>query len=64
MAKAKEETRTIIDAHGNSQEEPVSARSGPAHLKSKHPNGRFTGRTDAHGNEIWETPSKKEDEAA
>ena len=45
-----------IDAHGNKA--MVDAPVGPAHLKDKHPNGRFTGKKDAHGNEIWETPEK------
>jgi len=48
----------IRDAHGNKAFEDADARSGPAHLKEKHPNGRFTGKTDAHGNEIWETPEE------
>ena len=48
----------IKDAHGNVAFEDAAARSGPAHLKEKHPNGRNTGRKDAHGNEIWETPEE------
>lgn len=54
----------IKDAHGNTVYEDADARSGPAHLKDKHPDGVFTGRKDAHGNEIWETPAKKKEEAA
>jgi hypothetical protein len=52
-------TKKIIDAHGNEAEVDAEVGTGPAHLKSKHPNGRFTGKIDAHGNEIWETPSGK-----
>ena len=52
--------KEIIDAHGNKTTVEVADDhgSGPAHLKSKHPKGRFTGRIDAHGNEIWETPKR------
>jgi hypothetical protein len=56
---AKVETKTIRDAHGNDAEVPVHVGTGAEHLKDKHPNGRFTGRHDAHGNEIWETPKKE-----
>lgn len=63
MAKVEEKAKVKIkDAHGNDAFEAADARSGPAHLKSKHPNGRFTGRHDAHGNEIWETPGADEGE--
>jgi hypothetical protein len=53
----------IKDAHGNVVYEDADARSGPAHLASKHQNrkGSFnTGRKDAHGNDIWENPADKE----
>ena len=63
MAKAKEEpTKTIKDAHGNAAEVPVHVGTGPDHLKDKHPKGVNTGRKDAHGNEIWETPNEKSDD--
>jgi hypothetical protein len=58
-AKAPEGQVAIRDAHGNEAFEDAAARSGPAHLKDKHPNGRNTGRKDAHGNEIWETPEEE-----
>jgi len=54
----------VKDAHGNVVYEDAAARTGPAHLKDKHPKGRNTGRKDAHGNEIWETPKGSEEEAA
>ncbi len=44
------------DAHGNKVF--VDPPTGPAHLKEKHINNagaRFTGKKDAHGNEIWES---------
>lgn len=59
-------TKAITDAHGNKAFVHESAGTGPAHLKDKHPKGVNTGRKDAHGNDIWETPgkAKKEEEAA
>jgi hypothetical protein len=72
MAKAKEAKEKhmdadkdqveYIDAHGNKALRDKDATSGPAHLKEKHPHGVNTGRRDAHGNEIWETPGEKQDE--
>lgn len=61
MAKPKEAaepTKSITDAHGNAKEVPVHHGTGADHLKDKHPNGVNTGRKDAHGNEIWETPEE------
>ena len=46
----------VKDAAGNPIFRDASIGTGPDYLKSKHPNGRFTGKKDAHGNEIWETP--------
>jgi hypothetical protein len=63
MAKeAKEPTKTITDAHGNPKEVPAHVGTGADHLKEKHPRGVNTGRKDAHGNEIWETPAKEKSE--
>jgi hypothetical protein len=59
--KEKEATKTITDAHGNAAEVPVSTGTGAAHLAKNHPNGVNTGRKDAHGNEIWETPKKSDE---
>lgn len=59
MAKAEEKKVPIRDAHGNLAHRDADVGTGAAHLKDKHPNGYFTGRYDAHGNEIWET--KKEE---
>jgi hypothetical protein len=55
-------TKTIKDAHGLDAEVSADHGTGPEYHKDKHPNGRFTGRKDAHGIEIWETPAAKKEE--
>jgi hypothetical protein len=52
----------IKDAHGNRVYRDADVGSGPDHHKDKHPKGVNTGKKDAHGNEIWETPGSKKDE--
>lgn len=56
---SNEATKTHIDAHGNPITVPAHVGTGADHLKDKHPNGFNTGRKDAHGNDIWETPEQK-----